>query len=149
MDILLAVNGTLMRGLALNANLTSVGASFVRETLTAPTYRLWSIDDRHPAMIRVATGCVAIALEVWSVPAAGLATILRREPPGLCVGKVILADGDETLGVLGELSPPRVHQDVGVDRDQRRPSMRSQSASRSSRRTPAWRRPCSERQRRR
>ena len=100
--ILLAVNGTLMRGLALNPNLSAVGATFVRETATAATYRLFSIDDRHPAMIRVVQGGAAIAVEVWSVPAAGLATILVNEPPGLCVGKVALADGSEVLGVLGE-----------------------------------------------
>jgi hypothetical protein len=29
--VLLAVNGTLMRGLALNGNLVAVGAAFVRE----------------------------------------------------------------------------------------------------------------------
>ena len=102
MEILLAVNGTLMRGLALNPNLLGVGASFVRETTTAPTYRLWSIEDRHPAMLRVAAGGVAVAVEVWAVPAAGLATILLQEPPGLAIGKVRLADGEETLGVLGE-----------------------------------------------
>jgi allophanate hydrolase-like protein len=100
--ILLAVNGTLMRGLALNSNLSAVGATFVRETATAASYRLFSIDDRHPAMIRVVHGGAAIAVEVWSVPAAGLATILVNEPPGLCVGKVVLADGSEVLGVLGE-----------------------------------------------
>jgi hypothetical protein len=50
----------------------------------------------------VASGGVAIAVEVWEVPAAGLASILLGEPPGLCVGKVRLADGEETLGVLGE-----------------------------------------------
>ena len=49
---LLAVNGTLMRGLELNPNLLAVGATFVREDATEPCYRLWSIDDRHPAMIR-------------------------------------------------------------------------------------------------
>ena len=27
---------------------------------------------------------------------------MLAEPPGLCIGKVRLADGDETLGVLGE-----------------------------------------------
>ena len=100
--ILLAVNGTLMRGLALNSNLTAVGATFVRETATAAAYRLFTIDDRHPAMIRVVHGGAAIAVEVWSVPAAGLTTILVNEPPGLCVGKVVLADGAEVLGVLGE-----------------------------------------------
>ena len=102
MDVLLAVNGTLMRGLELNGNLLAVGASFVREARTAPIYRLWSIEDRHPAMLRVATGGAAIAVEVWAVPAAGLASILLREPPGLCIGKVRLAHGEETLGVLGE-----------------------------------------------
>lgn len=98
----LAVNGTLMRGLELNANLLAVGATFVREAMTEPRYRLWSIDDRHPAMMRVATGGAAIALEIWDVPTTGLSEILLREPPGLCIGKVRLADGEEVLGVLGE-----------------------------------------------
>lgn len=98
----LAVNGTLMRGLALNPNLLAVGATFVCATTTAPVYRLWSIHDQHPAMQRVATGGAAIALEIWAVPVAHLGTILLGEPPGLCVGKVLLADGSSTLGVLGE-----------------------------------------------
>jgi hypothetical protein len=100
--MLLAVNGTLMRGLELNANLLAAGATFVREARTAPVYRLWSIGDRHPAMLRVATGGAALAVEVWEVPPAGLADILVKEPAGLCIGKVALDDGSETLGVLGE-----------------------------------------------
>ena len=98
----LAVNGTLMRGLELNDNLLAVGATFVRETITEPTYRLFSINDVHPAMMRVKTGGVAIAIEVWAVPPAGLAKILLNEPPGLCIGKVRLDDGSEVLGVVGE-----------------------------------------------
>ena len=101
-NVLLAVNGTLMRGLELNPNLLAVNATFVRETTTEPAYRLWSINDRHPAMIRFATGGVAVAVEVWSVPAAGVATVLMQEPPGLSIGKVKLADGSIVLGVLGE-----------------------------------------------
>lgn len=102
MEVVLAVNGTLMRGLELNPNLLEVGATFLSEANTAPCYRLWSIRDRHPAMQRVAEGGTSVALELWSVPPAGLATILLREPPGLSVGKVALADGTEVLGVLGE-----------------------------------------------
>lgn len=98
----LAVNGTLMRGLELNPNLLNVGAEFVREAMTAPIYRLWSINDRHPAMMRVETGGASIALEVWAVPPAGLGQILMQEPPGLCIGKVVLADKQVVLGVLGE-----------------------------------------------
>jgi len=98
----LAVNGTLMRGLELNGNLLNVGATFVREAETEPAYRLWSIDDRHPAMLRVREGGGAIALEIWDVPVAGLTAILLQEPPGLCIGKVRLSDGEVVLGVLGE-----------------------------------------------
>jgi hypothetical protein len=98
----LAVNGTLMRGLELNSNLLAVGATFVRETATEPTYRLWSIDDCHPAMVRVQEGGAAIAVELWQVPAAGLGTLLWQEPTGLSIGKVHLQDGVVALGVLGE-----------------------------------------------
>jgi hypothetical protein len=101
-NIHLAVNGTLMQGLELNSNLLNVGATFVQETETAPIYRLWSIDDRHPAMMRVAEGGRAIALEIWAVPPAGLANVLMQEPPGLAIGKVLLNNGETVLGVLGE-----------------------------------------------
>lgn len=91
-----------MRGLELNGNLLTVGATFVREATTEPAYRLWSINDCYPAMLRVREGGVAIAVEVWAVPAASLSTILLQEPAGLCIGKVRLSDGAVVLGVLGE-----------------------------------------------
>ncbi len=101
--VMLAVNGTLMRGLKLNPNMLAAGATFVRETATEPAYRLWTINDDHPAMIRATDGSgVAVRVEVWSVPAAGLAGILLSEPPGLAIGKVKLEDGTTVLGVLGE-----------------------------------------------
>ena len=102
-DVLLAVNGTLMRGLKLNPNMMAAGATFVRETQTEPAYRLWTINDEHPAMLRVTDGTgTKVAVEVWSVPATGLVGILLNEPPGLCIGKVRLEDGSVVLGVLGE-----------------------------------------------
>ena len=101
-NILLAVNGTLMRGLELNPNMLAVGATFVREDSTVPAYRIFSIGDRHPGMYRVAGGGVSVAVEVWSVPPDGLASILLKEPPGLSIGKVSLLSGEETLGVLAE-----------------------------------------------
>lgn len=100
--VLLAVNGTLMRGLELNPNLLEVGATFVRETTTEPCYRLWSINDRHPGMVRVREGGVAVAVEVWAVPPSGVATVLLREPAGLSIGKLKLSDGEVVLGVLAE-----------------------------------------------
>ncbi len=98
----LAVNGTLMRGLELNPNLLAAGATFLREDQTVPVYRLFTINDRHPGMYRVAEGGVAVAVEVWDVPVEGLASILIKEPAGLSIGKVSLASGEELLGVLAE-----------------------------------------------
>ena len=100
--ILLAVNGTLMRGLELNPNMLAVGASFVCEDQTEPAYRLYSINDRHPGMVRVTEGGVSVGVEVWAVPPAGLASILMKEPPGLSIGKVKLKGSGEVLGVLAE-----------------------------------------------
>lgn len=101
-NVLLAVNGTLMRGLELNANLEAAGASFVREDETDACYRVWSIDDRHPAMMRTPGEGASVAVEVWDVPVAGLVSILLAEPAGLAIGKVVLRDGSIVLGVLGE-----------------------------------------------
>ena len=97
-----AVNGTLMRGLERNANLVDAGAVFDREARTAAAYRLWSVDDVHPAMLRAVRGGASIAVEIWLVPPAGIAAILLTEPDGLCVGRVTLDDGSEVLGVLAE-----------------------------------------------
>ncbi|MGE3312193.1 MAG: glutamyl-tRNA amidotransferase [Limisphaerales bacterium] len=103
-----------MRGLELNPNLLAVGASFVRETTTQPDYRLWSIADRHPAMVRVGPGQTGatVDVELWSVPPAGLSEILLKEPPGLSIGKVRLADDTEVLGVLGEPSLVEGHREI-------------------------------------
>ncbi|GGP23137.1 allophanate hydrolase-related protein [Silvimonas iriomotensis] len=99
---LLAVNGTLMRGLELNPNLVNVGGTFVREDRTDAHYRVWSINDCHPGMLRVAEGGNHVALEVWALPLDAFATVLANEPAGLSIGKIKLEDGTEMLGVLAE-----------------------------------------------
>ena len=104
-SVLLAVNGTLMRGLELEKNLLDAGASFAFEARTADAYRLWSICDRNPAMIRVLPGTkpsTKVDVEVWRVPSSGLASVLLKEPEGLSIGKVTLDDGQVVLGVIGE-----------------------------------------------
>jgi hypothetical protein len=64
-------------------------------------------------MVRVADGTgVKVAVEVWSVPAAGVAGILLSEPPGLCIGKVRLEDGSIVLGVLGEPALVEGHREI-------------------------------------
>lgn len=104
-QVLITVNGTLMRGLELEPNLVNLGATFVREDRTEPAYRLYSVNDIHPAMVRLpanATNGVPVAVEIWSIPADGVATLLAKEPPGLSIGKIKLQNGTTTLGVLAE-----------------------------------------------
>jgi hypothetical protein len=102
-SVLLAVNGTLMRGLKYNPHMIAAKATFVREAATEPAYRLWSVHDDHPAMIHVTDGTGrTVNVEVWAVPLEGLAGLLEDEPPGLAIGKVRLDDGSVVLGVLGE-----------------------------------------------
>ena len=98
--LLLAVNGTLMRGLALENNLKSVGAHFIKETKTAPCYRLFSINNAYPAMIKDEKGA-SIALELYEISAEGMQSVLSKEPEGLTIEKITLIDQKEVYGVTG------------------------------------------------
>jgi len=94
----LFVNGTLMRGLALHGNLD--GATFLGEVETAPIYRLYSIEDRHPGMFRVEEGGVSVAGELYLVPQDVWRRVEASEPPHLYRGRVCLIDGREVFGIL-------------------------------------------------
>jgi gamma-glutamylcyclotransferase (GGCT)/AIG2-like uncharacterized protein YtfP len=94
----LFVNGTLMRGLALHANLD--GARFVEECATAPRYRLYSIGDIHPGMFEVESDGVSVVGELYRVPHEVLARVEAGEPPGLYRGTVHLSDGRTVQGIL-------------------------------------------------
>ena len=101
--ILLAVNGTLMRGLALNHDASGRRCDFRARDRHCPSYRLWSIGDRYPAhgpgdqrRRRRRRGSVGGAGRRRSP------SILLNEPDGLTIGKAALADGSVVLAVLGE-----------------------------------------------
>lgn len=100
--LLLAVNGTLMRGFSLNQNLLEVNAIFIKETKTSKHYRLWSIDDQYPGMLRDEENGDSITLEIWELSAEALVSVLKKEPPGLCIGRVELEDHELVFGVLAE-----------------------------------------------
>lgn len=95
---LLFVNGTLMRGLALNRNLE--GAEFLEATRTAPVYRVYSIGDVHPGMFEVTEGGVSVEGELYRVPDEVFRRVEAGEPPGLYRGPVKLADGRVVPGIL-------------------------------------------------
>jgi gamma-glutamylcyclotransferase (GGCT)/AIG2-like uncharacterized protein YtfP len=107
---LLFVNGTLMRGLALHANLD--GAEFVEAATTAPTYRIHSIGDVHPGMYLVSDGGVSVEGEIYSVPDAVWQRVEAGEPPGLYRGPVSLSDGRVVPGILFPRELAEKHPDI-------------------------------------
>jgi gamma-glutamylcyclotransferase (GGCT)/AIG2-like uncharacterized protein YtfP len=98
MAVELFVNGTLMRGLKLHANLD--GAEFLGEFRTAPHYRIFSIGDVHPGMYRVEQGGISVPGEIYWLPDEVWALVESGEPPGLYKGPVELADGRWVDGIL-------------------------------------------------
>jgi gamma-glutamylcyclotransferase (GGCT)/AIG2-like uncharacterized protein YtfP len=98
MPVELFVNGTLMRGLALHANLE--GAEFLGAFRTEPRYRLYSIGDVHPGMFEVESGGVAVAGELYRLPDDVWARVEAGEPPNLYKGPVRLEDGRTVDGIL-------------------------------------------------
>jgi gamma-glutamylcyclotransferase (GGCT)/AIG2-like uncharacterized protein YtfP len=94
----LFVNGTLMRGDILHANLE--GARFLGDARTASRYRLYSIGDVHPGMIPATTDGVSVTGELYRLELEHLERLVEAEPPGLGIGVVELAGGERTLGVF-------------------------------------------------
>ena len=99
---LLAVNGTLMRGLELNPNLLAVGATFVREDETDACYRIWSIGDRHPAMHAHAGRGHARGARAVGRSARGPRVDPAERAAGAGDRQGGAEDGSIVLGVLGE-----------------------------------------------
>ncbi|MBL6077678.1 allophanate hydrolase [Belnapia sp. T18] len=97
---LLAI-GAHMGGLPLNPQLVRHGGRFLGEARTAAVYRLHDLGGR-PGMVRVGEGGVAVAGEVWAVPAASVGPFLAEVPPPLGFGRVEMADGSRPLGFLCE-----------------------------------------------
>lgn len=100
--VAMVVNGGLMRGLRGHPRMLASGAVFLREVLTAPVYRLWSIRDRFPGMVRVGDGGASIVAELYEVSREGLCRVVEGEADGLSLGRLLLDDGTGPLGVLGE-----------------------------------------------
>jgi gamma-glutamylcyclotransferase (GGCT)/AIG2-like uncharacterized protein YtfP len=120
MDSLLFVNGTLMRGLKLHANLD--GATFLEATLTAPIYRVYSIGDVHPGMFEVPSGGVSVEGELYRVPDEVWRRVESGEPPGLYRGPVKLVDGRVVPGILfpRKLAEGGGHRDISASGSWRR-----------------------------
>ena len=100
-NLILAVNGTLMRGLELENNLKSVNATFISESKTEKAYRLFSINDQYPAMVKVDEGGNTVDVELYAISEEGIKEVLSKEPPDLTIKEITLIDGRKVRGVIG------------------------------------------------
>ncbi|MDP2081138.1 MAG: allophanate hydrolase [Pseudotabrizicola sp.] len=100
------VVGAHLTGMPLNSQLTGLGGQFKRACTTARDYRLYVLPDALPAkpgLLRdPGFDGPGIAVEVWSLPAAGFGMFVNAIPAPLGIGKITLDDGREVSGFLCE-----------------------------------------------
>ena len=102
--VALAVVGAHLSGMALNHELTSRGATFVRATTTASEYRLYALPGgppHRPGLVR-AKGGAAVAVEIWGMAPAALGDFVAAIPSPLGIGTLKLADDSTVKGFLCE-----------------------------------------------
>jgi allophanate hydrolase len=113
----LAVCGAHLSGLPLNSQLTSLGATLVRATRTAPGYKLYALPNTtppKPGLVRVsASECGAsIEVEVWELTTAAFGRFVAAIPAPLGIGSVTLEDGSTVQSFLCEAIAVRDARDV-------------------------------------
>lgn len=92
-----AVVGAHLKGFELHWQLRKVGATFVRATTTASSYKLYCLPKTGPIMKpglrKVTSGGAAIAVEVYAIPRETFGQFVAMVPAPLGIGSAVLADG--------------------------------------------------------
>jgi allophanate hydrolase len=105
-EITIAVVGAHLSGMALNGELTALGATFLETTRTRPDYRLFALGSTRPpkpGLLRVAAGKgTAIEVELWTLSPEGFGRFVAAVPAPLSIGTLALADGRMVKGFLVE-----------------------------------------------
>lgn len=98
----LFVVGEHMRGLSLNRQLTDLGARFVGEVVTAPSYSLVRLDTNpaKPTIVRRASGKGGRSIqgELWRMPVQSMTHLLESLPHPMTLGPVDLLNGNTVVG---------------------------------------------------
>ena len=105
-EIAIAVVGAHLSGMPLNGELKNERARFLESTATAADYKLYALaggDVPKPGLVRVPKGDgVAIAVEIWAMPADGFGRFVAAIPSPMAIGTLRLADGRTVKGFLVE-----------------------------------------------
>ena len=109
----IAVVGAHLSGLPLNHELLGLGGTFVRAGTTTPDYTLYALPNTtppKPGLLR--GGSAAIAVEVWSLDAAGFGSFVSKIPAPLGIGTLSLSDGSSVKGFLVEAVAVQGAEDI-------------------------------------
>ncbi|RRH72397.1 allophanate hydrolase-related protein [Falsigemmobacter faecalis] len=105
-EILLAVCGAHLSGMALNHQLTGLGAELRETTTTAADYQLYALNDLappRPGLQRVAEGTGhAIEVEIWALSPAAFGAFVAAIPVPMAIGMNRLIDGRWVKGFVAE-----------------------------------------------
>lgn len=88
------------------------GATYVEDAITAPRYRLFSLDG-FPVLVEDQAAGGSIAVQLWDIPDDVWKKILELEPPEMVQASVELEDSREVETMLG--TPEFVASNDGID----------------------------------
>jgi allophanate hydrolase len=101
----LAVVGAHLSGQPLNKQLTELAGLLVRACKTAPEYRLFALPNTvppKPGLVHVSSAGESIEVEVWELSPEGFGLFMKGVPAPMCIGSVVLEDGERVHGFLCE-----------------------------------------------
>lgn len=103
----IVVFGAHMRGMALNSQLTELGARFDRVVHTAPHYRMGFVPASpggvaKPAVSLIDGAGASLEGEQWHLPPARLADFAAMIPAPLALGQITLSEGTSVLGFCAQ-----------------------------------------------
>lgn len=91
--------GSALRGQPDHGNLQ--GAAFVKETRTAPKYRLHSVKDGwHPGIYETESDGISIPGELYQMSVEQYNHLVSTEPPNMYPAEVTLHDGETAIAML-------------------------------------------------
>ncbi len=115
-EIAIAVLGAHLSGMALNHELTSIGARFLEALRTTPDYRLFALKGEGPArpgMLRVAKDAgVPIEAELWALSEQAFGKFVAGIPSPLSIGTVHFENGKSAKGFLVEAESIRDAEEI-------------------------------------
>jgi allophanate hydrolase len=115
-ETVIAVIGAHLSGMALNHELTSLGARFIEALRTAADYKLFALEGEGPArpgMLRIAAGTgTHIGAELWALSHEAFGKFVASVPAPLSIGTVRFENGMSAKGFLVEAEAVRGAKDI-------------------------------------